>query len=111
MSNAQDAVEQVWQLLANELSLDDFEDWSASYLTEAFRSGDAQAQEVGRLIRSILNAYGDDSTDDAMRLELANAISPFVKSSAENSFGNPSMTAVTAESSASSDVNRVLVAA
>jgi hypothetical protein len=108
MSNAQDAVEQVWQYLANELSLDEFEDWSASYLTDVFQSGDAQAQEVGRVIRSILNAYGDDSTDAALRSELVNAISPFAKTSAQNSVGKPSMIA---ESSASSDVNRVLVAA
>ena len=107
MSNAQDAVEQVWQFLANELSLEDFEDWSASYLTDAFQSDDLEAQKIGRLIRSILNAYADDSTEHALHLELAVAISPFAKWSDENTVGKPSLTA---ESSASSDVSSLVAA-
>lgn len=107
MSNAQDAVEQVWQFLANELSLEDLEDWSASFLTEAFQSGDLEAQQIGRVIRSILNAYADDNTEHALHLELAVAISPFAKSSAENTVGKPSMIA---ESSASSDVSSLVAA-
>jgi hypothetical protein len=107
MVDVQQAVEHVWQFLAEELSLDDFEDWSAIYLAEAFQSADTQAQDAGRVIRAILNAYGDDASEENLRAELATAISPFVKSSAENSVGKPSMIA---ESGASSDINSLVAA-
>jgi hypothetical protein len=107
MVDVQQAVEHVWQFLAEELSLDDFEDWSVSYLADAFRAGDLHAQEIGRVIRSILNAYANDSTEHALRLELAIAVSPFAKSSEENTVGKPSMIA---ESGASSDINSLVAA-
>jgi hypothetical protein len=68
----------VSSFLANRMSLEEFEDWSASYLANVYRTGDAEAQSFARQIRSILNAYEDDEVEDGMRRELANTVRPFV---------------------------------
>jgi hypothetical protein len=89
MASAQEAVERVQDYLADRLSLENFEDWSASYMQNIHNSGDASAQSIARMIRSILNAYGDDCSDSAMRQEFEEAIRPFV-SFPENRYGDPS---------------------
>ncbi len=78
MASARQAVDKVQAFLAKKMSLEGLEDWSASYIQSVHRIGDADAQKVAHLIRSILNAFEDDETEDALRLELANAILPFV---------------------------------
>ena len=42
-----------------------------------YRNGTADAISAGQRIQSILNAFGDDETEEGMRAELANAIRPF----------------------------------
>ncbi len=79
MASAQEAIDHISDYLAKRMPLESFEDWSASYMRDVYRTGDARAQALGQLVRSILNAFEDDSAEDAMRGELANAIRPFVK--------------------------------
>ena len=79
MIRAQDAVDRVQDFLANRISLEDFEDWSASYIHDVHRSEDVQAQKSAHLIRSILNAFEDDETEQGLRQELANAVRPFAQ--------------------------------
>src|SRR6266498_340558 len=79
MISAKEAIDQIAALLARRISLEQFEDWSASYAQSAHGRRDAEAVESGLLIRSILNAFGDDNSEDALRLELGNAIRPFVR--------------------------------
>ena len=78
MASLQEAIDRVSSYLANRESLESFEDWSADYLQAAYRSGDDAALGKAVLIRAILNAYEDDSSDTVMRGELANTIRPFV---------------------------------
>jgi hypothetical protein len=77
MASFVQAVDQIRAFLGNRISLDDFEDWSASYIQTVHRDGDEQAQQLAHLVRSILNAFADDETDGALRMELANAVRPF----------------------------------
>ena len=79
MANAQEGVDRVNEFLAHEMSLEAFEDWSASYILDIRRVGDAEAQSFASLIRSIVNAFEDDEDDAGMRKELATAIRPFVQ--------------------------------
>jgi len=72
MANTQEAIKQIAVLRAGRISLEEFEDWSASYLFEAYGSGDAEALEVAKQIRARLNAYEEDPTEDSLRLELEN---------------------------------------
>jgi len=70
MINAHEAVSRVSDFLANRISLEEFEDWSASYMLNIYRDGNAEAQNFARLIRSILNAFEDDETENRIRQEL-----------------------------------------
>lgn len=86
MVNAQEPVERVQDYLADRISLERFEDWSASFVQNIHNTGDADAQRLARLIRSALNAFEDDQEDSALRHELAELIRPFF----ENRYGDPS---------------------
>jgi hypothetical protein len=79
MASAQEVVKQVDEFLAQRIALEELEDWSASFAHSVYRDGDAQAQEAAGLLRSILNAYEDDGSEDALREELAVAIRPFAQ--------------------------------
>jgi len=91
MANVQEAVDRVSAYLADQLSLEGLEDWSASYIQSIYQMGDAEAQTVAHLIRSILNAYEDDQSDTGLRQELAEAIDPFFVRFAETRYGDPSL--------------------
>jgi len=89
MAKAQEAVERIEEFLADQLSLEQFEDWSASFVQTVFQSDDVQAKNIALLIRSRLNAFEDDESDSGLRQELADAIYPFVHIAA-NRYGEPS---------------------
>ena len=77
MVNSSEAVGKVSGFLANRISLEQLEDWSALHLQNAHRAGDDQSQITAHLIRSILNAFEDDEAEGPLREELANAIRPY----------------------------------
>lgn len=77
MASAQEVVNKVEEFLAQRVALEELEDWSASFVHSVYRDGDAEAQEAAGILRSILNSYEDDDTEDALREELAAAIRPF----------------------------------
>jgi hypothetical protein len=79
MARAHQAIEKIEDLLADMMSLEDFEDWSASYIQSIHRIGNREDQELAHLVRSILNAFEDDDNESALRQELASAIRPFVE--------------------------------
>jgi hypothetical protein len=70
MANAQNASREIAEFLAGRVSLEKFEDWSASFVREAYRNGDTEEQRVAVRIRSILNAFADDDSEDGLRGEL-----------------------------------------
>ena len=80
MANLREISDQVLNLLENEISLDAFEDWSAEYSWNLHQRADDKVQGLAYQIRGILNAHGDDETEDLLRQELATAISPFLQS-------------------------------
>lgn len=47
------------------------------YLHRVHRDGDEEAQKIAQIVSAILNTYEDDSSDNALRAELASAIRPF----------------------------------
>jgi hypothetical protein len=77
MAKIGEIVEQVKALLAGEISLEAFEDWSADYSWDIHRQPNAAAMNLAYQIRGILNAHADDLSDDVVRQELAGAIRPF----------------------------------
>ena len=89
MTKAQEAIEQVAAYLANHLPLEGLEDWSASYVQNIHQTKDVEAQRIAVLIRSILNTYDEEESEDGLRLELAEAIRPYALF-AENRYGDPS---------------------
>jgi len=93
MANASGAASRVSEYLADRISLEELEDWSASFSWNIHKSDDEQAQAIAYQVRAILNEYSDDATDDRIRKELAQlrarieaANFPF----AENRYGGPS---------------------
>jgi hypothetical protein len=92
MDILQEAINQVSDYLGSHLSLDDFENWSAGYMQSVYQSDNVDAQSIARLVRSILNAFEDDTSELGLRQELADAIDPFVRL-ASNRYGEPSSVA------------------
>jgi hypothetical protein len=77
MANAQEALDRISDYLANRISLDAFENWSASFVHDVRACGDPTALDIAQLVRSILNTFDEDAMDDGLRKELAIAILPF----------------------------------
>ena len=90
MAKAHEAIEHIAEYLADQISLEELEDWSASFVQSVFQSDDAVAQQIALLVRSRLNAFEDDESDAGLRQELADAIYPFVH---QASNGEPSSVA------------------
>ena len=93
MARALEAAEKVSAFLADRISLEELEDWSASFSWNIHRSDDEQAQAIAYQVRGILNEYSDDVSEERIRKELAElrarveaANFPF----AENRYGGPS---------------------
>jgi hypothetical protein len=79
MANLHEIFDHVMNLLANEISLDDFEDWSAEYSLNIHQQANKDARNLAYQIRGILNAHEDDDSDVVLRGELAQAIFPFLE--------------------------------
>lgn len=77
MANVEQAVDQIRAFVKHRVSLEAFEDWSASYIQNVHRIGSQEEQQLAHMVRSILNAFEDDETEDALRSELENAVRPF----------------------------------
>ena len=86
MANVKEISDQVMHFLANEISLDAFDDWSAEYSWNIHQRANKEVQQLAYEIRGILNAHADDETEDRLRAELAGAIFPFLES--ENRVGD-----------------------
>jgi hypothetical protein len=76
MAKALDVLNHVSDFLAHRASLLAFEDWSASYLRGVYIYGDAEDQSAIHAVRSVLNAFEDES-EERIRQELAAAMRPF----------------------------------
>jgi hypothetical protein len=78
MASAQEGVNQIRRFLANSLSFEEFEDWSARFSWKIHQTGDLAAQSLAYQIRAILNAHAEDLTEVSVRKDLEAAIRPFV---------------------------------
>lgn len=83
MPSAQEARKKIEDLLENRISLEEFEDWSASFSWNIHRHTDKEVQAIAYQIRSILNEHSDDATEAAVRQELADAARPFAPCDSE----------------------------
>ena len=97
MANLREISDQVLNLLADEISLDVFEDWSAEYSWNLHRRAGKNVQDLAYQIRGILNAHADDETEQLLRQELAAAIFPFLQ--AETQLADPSSSLLFAQQS------------
>lgn len=77
MANSRDVVKQIEEFLDGEISLEELEDWSASFAHDAYANQDAESQEAARFLRSVLNAYSDDLSESGLRKELKSIVRPF----------------------------------
>jgi hypothetical protein len=71
-------------LLADKISIDEFEDWSASFSWNIHKRADAETQKLAYLIRAILNSHEDDETEDQLREHLALAAGPLQEIASES---------------------------
>jgi signal transduction histidine kinase len=88
MASVLEILEQVERFLAKQVSLEDFEAWSAEYAWNIHQRADEETQNLARMVQAILNAFEDDQDETGLRLELAEAVRPFAF--AKNRVGDPS---------------------
>lgn len=74
MPSIHEISKQVAAFLANCISLEQFEDWSAEYSGDIYKTADDETRDLACQIRAILNAFDDDETEDGLRVELASTI-------------------------------------
>lgn len=87
MASVHEISDQVAAYLANRLSLEQLEDWSAEYSWNIHERADEETKALAYRVRAILNAYSDDADESSLQEELAAAIRrPFVapRSSSSN---------------------------
>lgn len=77
MAELYEIVHKVEAFLANVLSLQELEDWSAEFSWNIHKRSDSEAQSLAYQIRAILNAFSDDEAESGLRKELAEAVRPF----------------------------------
>jgi hypothetical protein len=77
MASAQDVAKQIEEFLDEEISLEELEDWSASFAWDTYASHDQDAGRAALFLRSILNAYDGDQSDIGLRRELEKIVRPF----------------------------------
>ncbi len=70
MASALEASNRIAEFLADRISLEQLEDWSASFSWDIHRIDDEQAQAIAYQVRAILNEYSDDAIEDRIRKEL-----------------------------------------
>lgn len=80
MASVQEISAQISAFLANRLSLEQFEDWSAEYSWNIHKRADEETQAFAYQVRAILNAYSEDADENLLREELATAVLPFARS-------------------------------
>ncbi len=96
MASVCEISDHVADFLANRLSLEQLEDWSAEYSWNIHKRADDEIRELAYQIRAILNAHSDDPTEDGVRQELADAIRPFGSRAYEVTVGVPRFKATSA---------------
>jgi hypothetical protein len=86
MVNVTEIVDEVKSFLSNEISFEEFEDWSAESSWNIHKQCGvaAPALALSHEISGILSVHSDDETETAVRMELARAIRPFAGYVAEN---------------------------
>jgi hypothetical protein len=62
--------------LAGVISLDALEDWSAEASADIHNNPDQEAQAVIYAIRGLLNRHEDDDSEDSLKRDLIEVISP-----------------------------------
>jgi hypothetical protein len=79
MASIHEISDQVSAFLANRISLEQLEDWSAEYSWNIHTRADGETQKLVYQIRAILNAYSDESQESVIRQELAAVVRPFAE--------------------------------
>ena len=78
MASVAEIVQEVWRLLDGKVSIDAFEDWSASYSWNIHQKADSRVQDLAYLIESRMIEYDNGDMDEASLLtQLGDAIRPF----------------------------------
>ena len=81
MASASEIVREVRRLLEGKTSLDDFEDWSASYSWNIRQRASKPVQDLAYLIELRMIEYGNGDMDEsALFAQLGDAIRPFEES-------------------------------
>jgi hypothetical protein len=70
MASASEASNKIAEFLADRVSLEQLDDWSASFSWDIHKTGEEQAQAIAYQVRAILNEYSDDASEDRIRKEL-----------------------------------------
>jgi hypothetical protein len=78
MANVCEISDHVADFLADRISLEQLEDWSAEYSWDIHKRADDETRDLAYQIRAILNAHSDDSSENGVRRGLGDAIRPFV---------------------------------
>ena len=76
MASVSEVREKLGELLADQISLDQFEDWFLPYSWNIHKRANHEVQRLVYAIEHTLSEFDEDST--ALRRELANAAIPFV---------------------------------
>jgi hypothetical protein len=84
MAGIYEIVQKVEAFLANVLSLQEFEDWSAEFSWDIHKRADANVQDLAYRVRAILNAFSDEESESGLREELAEAVRPFAQPATGN---------------------------
>ncbi len=97
MANAPEIREKLEQLLSQQISLDDFEEWFAPYSWNIHKNGNEEAQQLAYRIEHQLSQFDEDS--DELRIELTRILG---SSRGQSRAGTPVLVASTYGNSESS---------
>lgn len=95
MANATEIREHLAQLLSEQISLDDFEDWFVPYSWNIHKQGDEVSQHFAYAVEHALSRFDEDTP------ELHRRLTELLSASGKNDAGNPIPSSV-AESNAAS---------
>jgi hypothetical protein len=77
MAEQYEIIQKVEAFLANSLSFQEFDDWSAEFSWNIHERADSETQALAYQVRAILNAFSEDDSESGLRKELAEAVRPF----------------------------------
>jgi hypothetical protein len=80
MVSREQVVEQAMEYLANRISLEDLEDWSAEASIDIHNNPDELAKRLVYAIRGVLNSHEDDASPNAQASILLPIQEPFIYS-------------------------------